>query len=321
MENLCYILNLISHKDSLVVDRMTQIEPHAPPPLTTGLWQSEGIKIIGAALGGAIEGISESSGNLWGLIAGDKIREWRTKNLIKCLDRTALILNERGIPLSNAKYLPFGEAFKIFEDISKQDEASISDLWANLIANAIDPSKNVKIESSFRRTLDSIGRIEAIILQAVWSVQLIKIEYQNAVTDSYKENLSHNLFEEMQNIKENAREKFISIASTTKPLLEKEDDQEIRNSLVNLMALGCLFKNPDKISKYDLGDTFPRHGKDFDLSPDRVSETITSSILMAIESLHGTPPETIFNETTDIDHCLSIQLTQYGMRFMKACSR
>lgn len=94
-------------------------------------------KVATAAAGGLIAGISESSGDLWSGLVGDRIKLWRLNNLVDGLERTARHISDKGISLSAAKPLPLGEMIAVFEGISREDDEGLADMWARLLAEAM----------------------------------------------------------------------------------------------------------------------------------------------------------------------------------------
>lgn len=93
--------------------------------------------VIKAAVGGASPGIKESSADIWGALVGDPLKLWRTRRLIDGLEGVALKLKKKGVDLKDAKALPFGDMLILFDGISKEDDETISDMWARLIAEAM----------------------------------------------------------------------------------------------------------------------------------------------------------------------------------------
>lgn len=129
--------------------------------------EKEAAKIAGHMLGRAADGVMDIGGNIVGGLIGDRIREWRTRNLVDQLAETARRLKEKGVDLEKARSLPLGETYAIFEEASKQDDLEVQALWSGLLANAMDPSSEVSIDAPFVASLCGFGRAEAMVLRFV----------------------------------------------------------------------------------------------------------------------------------------------------------
>lgn len=90
--------------------------------------------VIKAVAGDTAKGLSNFSGNLFAGLLGDRISEWKTRNLIKQCRRTAEFLQDQGIPLADARSLPNGELYALFSGMSEADQPSIQELWSSLLA-------------------------------------------------------------------------------------------------------------------------------------------------------------------------------------------
>ncbi|MBV5350159.1 hypothetical protein JZU71_03110, partial [bacterium] len=67
-------------------------------------------------------GASGFIGDVFGGLVGDKVRQWRVRNLISALAATKAHLESFGISVDQAKALPMAELLVIFEGASKTDD-------------------------------------------------------------------------------------------------------------------------------------------------------------------------------------------------------
>lgn len=118
--------------------------------------------------------ISEKVGSFLADIFGDTFKEigtsvhdwtkyYRYKNLLKIHDKIQIIHKKRKTegkktPIPTSLAIPMIEAASIEEDETLQDK------WAALIANASDPNYQRKIKKVFVATLSSIDQTDAAIL-------------------------------------------------------------------------------------------------------------------------------------------------------------
>jgi len=105
----------------------------------------------------------ESAKEIGGIIH-DWAKYWRWNNLLKINEKIEKIREKRGIE-GNTIAIPSGLAIEIIEVSSKEDNENIQQLWAGLITNATDSSKNTNIRKLFIRILGSLDPIDASILE------------------------------------------------------------------------------------------------------------------------------------------------------------
>lgn len=113
-------------------------------------------KAIGVLLGDAVRE--------FGLALGDKARFFRFKNLVKIMDRVEEIGRNRGYTPEQMKALPFGEAVRVIEAASDEDEEEVQELWSRLIANASTPESGVSARKVYVDLLKSLSPSEATFL-------------------------------------------------------------------------------------------------------------------------------------------------------------
>lgn len=100
----------------------------------------------------------------WGLTLGDNARFFRFKNLTRIMDRVEAISRERGYTPEQMKALPFGEAVRVIEAASDEDEDEVQELWSRLIVNASTPNIGVSARKVYVDLLKSLSPTEAVFL-------------------------------------------------------------------------------------------------------------------------------------------------------------
>jgi len=115
-------------------------------------------RFLGKALGTAAE-------DTVGLLGGDYLHELRLRNLDKISRKTEEILRKRGVedpePIGPKALLPALEA------ASEESDETLQDMWAELLANAMDPNKDTSLQRVFIETLKQFEPIEALVLQKI----------------------------------------------------------------------------------------------------------------------------------------------------------
>jgi len=176
---------------------------------------------IAKTTGKALE-VAERVGSFLNKILGDAIAEvggaihdwarlYRYKNLLRLQDKVEEIHRERKL---QGKSVPVPPRFAIplLQAASQEDDESIQDMWAGLIANATDPDKHLEPKKIFTDILSSLEPIDATILKYLSSQGWL--------------------------MHRNVPNGGITIAKIHSALGDSEED--IQLSLQNLHRLGCI---------------------------------------------------------------------------------
>lgn len=74
-------------------------------------------------------------------LLGDRLKLYRYQNQVVIMDKVNKTLDERGV--SKTKPIPPKFAIPIMEYASLEEDESLQDMWCNLIANSLDPARNL----------------------------------------------------------------------------------------------------------------------------------------------------------------------------------
>ncbi len=89
----------------------------------------------------------------------------RIRTLDKIAGRTEEILRQRGVedpkPIGPKALLPALEA------ASEESDETLQNMWASLLANAMDPDKDISLQQVFIDTLKQFEPIDALVLQEI----------------------------------------------------------------------------------------------------------------------------------------------------------
>ena len=100
-----------------------------------------------------------------GGIIQDTIKFWRFKNQINIILKAKKFLEEKSI--EPAKILP-KVLVSILENGSLEEDATIQDKWAALLANAADPNKRYFVKPSFAGILKELSTLEVVLLDKIF---------------------------------------------------------------------------------------------------------------------------------------------------------
>lgn len=276
-------------------------------------------EIAGRVIGRTADGTMDIAGNIIGGLIGDRIREWRTRNLVESLSKTADYLRAKGIPLDRTKALPMGEAYAMFEEASKQDDPTIQDMWAALLANAMDNDSDVRIEPAFVATLSSLRGAEARILEFLWS--------SNNLRKSLFTTPSLFPVNETDNVDgidlggKNRSEFYIDyISKQYASISGVTSNKDITSALSNLMQLGCIYIPPPIFNQFGLTGRVQLN--DYETMELLDNDKVENALNNISNSINITRSESVpslisssFNYPT-----INYLLTGYAVRLMQSCN-
>jgi hypothetical protein len=116
--------------------------------------------------GKALDLVRDGAGpiaDIYGLIIGDQIHAARHRRLDSITRKTRQILNGRH--LSETAEIAEQIAIPLLEAAQGEPREEMQDLWARLLANAMDPSRRNDVRPEFIQTLKSLHPIDALILE------------------------------------------------------------------------------------------------------------------------------------------------------------
>ncbi len=100
-----------------------------------------------------------------GLLGGDYLHHLRIRNLDKISRKTEEILRKRGVeepqPIGPKALLPALEA------ASEETDETLQDMWAELLANAMDPNKDTSLQHLFIDTLRQMESVDALVFKSL----------------------------------------------------------------------------------------------------------------------------------------------------------
>lgn len=89
---------------------------------------------------------------------GDRLKFMRAERQLRLADRWREILNERNIH-GTLRVVPPKLVLPIIENASLEEDDELQDLWANLLATAVDPNYNGQIRSAY---IDIVRQLEVV---------------------------------------------------------------------------------------------------------------------------------------------------------------
>ncbi|MBB2905812.1 hypothetical protein FHR76_002194 [Rhizobium sp. RAS22] len=288
-------------------------------------------RVAERALNESWTGTSGFIGDVFGGLVGDRVKQWRTRNLVDALVKTRDHLEKQGVSIQNAKSLPMGEVYTIFDGASKTDDVDLRDMWSALLSNGMNPDKDAFIDPSFSRLLGSLSGLDARILRyillhgslvekarmdisSVWEGFIHSPEARE--TAEYKDRHAKNL-RVLDEFKDQTED-------LSKEISGAYSGDHISYSISNLLRLGLL----ESAAKLQTGRELVK------LRSDRYGGNVvadTTDLKNVIKDIrqqigHGfevdkkLPTLTAINPFLDRAQVPAYALTGYGQRFLGACT-
>jgi hypothetical protein len=118
----------------------------------------------------ALDLVKEAGGavaDIYGLIIGDQVHAARHRRLDEITRKTRKILNDRD--LSETAEVAEQIAFPLLEAAQSEPRSEMQDLWARLLANAMDPKRRDDVRPEFVEILQNLHPTDARVLDVVGS--------------------------------------------------------------------------------------------------------------------------------------------------------
>tara|TARA_R100000322_G_scaffold167388_2_gene135195 strand:- start:23593 stop:24300 length:708 start_codon:yes stop_codon:yes gene_type:complete len=147
-----------------MIPQVVQMEDEAKAAKAIADAANQGVEAI-QKLGSFIDrAFGNTISNSIGLI-GDKLAYYRLERAISLKDKVEKRLKEKGI--SASKFVPISFGLPLIEKATIEDDEDLHTKWANLLANAMDPTYKGSIKRSFVGILAELEPIDAQIAQLV----------------------------------------------------------------------------------------------------------------------------------------------------------
>ncbi|MET4296197.1 hypothetical protein ABIB06_004443 [Bradyrhizobium sp. LB8.2] len=129
------------------------------------------LDLVGRA-GTFLNGVFSPAARELGHLFGEQMRFWRFQNGVRILEKAQAIVEERGLKPEQIKALGFGEGLLMLEAASLEEDDVVQDMWARLMANAVDPETATKPEKVYVEILKALSSREVLFLELLWKLTL-----------------------------------------------------------------------------------------------------------------------------------------------------
>ncbi|MYH32176.1 MAG: DUF4393 domain-containing protein [Gammaproteobacteria bacterium] len=194
---------------------------------------------LSASAGKLIERLFGPASDEMGEYLAERLRQWRWRqdNFGKIAERYEREKTARGISDDSLKSLTEGEAYRLAEACSFEDDELVQELWAGLIASAMDPAKEAVSTRAFVEILKAIGPVEAGLL-------LVINEISHPPKQPSRSDLKNASPEEITDIRQQLyedREKWtIELAALAERVYRRYSESQKDIAIQNLFRLRCI---------------------------------------------------------------------------------
>jgi hypothetical protein len=129
----------------------------------------ETAKTTGKALD-LVKDSAQPIANIYGLLIGDQIGAARHRRLDAITRKTKKILQERD--LAETAELAEQIAIPLLEAAQGEPRQEMQDLWATLLANAMDPARRDQVRPEFIGVLKQFHPVDAAVLKAIGKLRV-----------------------------------------------------------------------------------------------------------------------------------------------------
>lgn len=101
-------------------------------------------------------------------IIGDRLRLFRWERQLAYADKVDAILKARKV--TDTRAVPLKFALPILENASLEEDNDLQKLWANLMANAMDPNFSLNLRTAFIDIIKSLSALDAKMLKTFYDI-------------------------------------------------------------------------------------------------------------------------------------------------------
>ena len=260
-----------------------------------------------------------------GQYLADGFRQWRWRrdNFKRVAERCGIEKEARGIDDNSLEPVAEGDAFRLAEACSFEDEPMLQEMWAGLITSAMDPHKTVNSTRAVVEILKAIGPVEAGLLLVLYQINRPPRRPEVSNYNKLSQDQLHNLRQEIADEDDRWKGEIIAVADR---LYRRFTENQMEIAVQNLFRLRCIGLRTGK----NLGQNQTRSGLPFGVRGSDAAPTYDSFTKVAdyLESLimvgtgTGSYKHTILSSPHPLLQSLPeirFQLTHLGTTLVSLC--
>lgn len=207
------------------------VEEGSRPPRNKSPLSPSGNKLISRLLGPLADEVGQYLADIF------RQWRWRRENFEKIAERCEIEKEVRGIDDDLLSAVSEGDAYRLAEACSFEDNEMVQELWAGLIISTIEPDKEVTMTRAFIEILKAIGPVEAGLL-------LVLSEFNHRQWPSISQDITKLGQEELSRLSDSINQANKEWTDRLKALAQRvyqrfpEGQKEI--AIQNLFRLRCI---------------------------------------------------------------------------------
>lgn len=257
-------------------------------------------------------------------LAGDRVRQKRQQNLALTMDQTRQKLEAHQVEMKDITPPDEEELHMVIEGMSLAKTDELRNMWAGMLAKALDPATETTIERPFVTTLEAL------------SAQDVKIVDLLAMIDRTFENLRHRQEhfdpKDYRNLTDAEREESEAVNDRNSArhdevvdlIIERAEEFGIHDTLIegwadNLMRLGIVELHIERRGHEDFSGLSSLSRVDPERAMEAVGEVLAN--MRKLDQLKEVKPDYLIRKTGMISSAIqsSVIFTSFGRRFAYAC--
>lgn len=257
-------------------------------------------------------------------LAGDRIRQKRQQNVALGMSETRQKLDAHQVEMKDITPPDEEELHMVIEGMSLAKTDELRNMWAGMLAKALDPASDITIERPFVTTLESLSDQDVKVIHMIAVIER-SFDDLRISQEQFKPNDSKNLTddEHEESLAVNIRNRDRHDA-TVAALFEKAESYGIAGSLgkvwsENLFRLGLVELHIEIRGRNDLSGLSNLHRADPQRAVQALGEVFTN--MKKLEELKELRPNYFIRKGRFTGAPLeqSVIFTPFGRRFAHAC--
>lgn len=161
-----------------------------------------------------------------GGMLSDQVKYWRKMRLAELEAKFNAACEARGLNPDTLRPMSLGQTVQVLEAASLEESDEVQDLWAELLANAVDPESGISLKKMYVTLLRDLGPAEAALLDLLGQFGTHEATPQPNVT--------------AQNVFKLVKETEAKLNALAEQRWRKFSHEERRTAVSNLRRLGCI---------------------------------------------------------------------------------
>jgi len=212
-------------------------------------------KVLAKLVGATGDGAINMFGDIYGGLIGDRLHQWRMRNWIDVVEKTARHFEAKGIDLDHIHALPDGELYAIFSGESKADDPDLRHKWAKLLSAAMHGDEEGTEILRFAATLEQLNGSEVRLLDFLaaapsWLIRFKELhDLTNPFEDDEKSRQAASLLEDHKT----------RLESDYKVALGDLASDDLR-PVYHLQQIGCVTRDVELSDASGILEDYDPHG-------------------------------------------------------------